>query len=250
MTIPTDKPAEEDRIGAICSALHKAIIEQALKPGTKLPEDTLGERFGVSRTIARHALGQLAAEGLVELRRNRGAVVATPSWEEARDLFDMRISLERIVVSRLAGNLSRQRVAQLKAHLEKEKKAQGGSEAISIRLATEFHVLLAEMTGSPVLIRYVREVCLRCGLTLALYARPHSSDCAVSEHMELLDALVSGDAERAVRVMEDHLESVAERALIVPKQMQVESLMDVLEPYSTRIGNGARAARGKSARSR
>ena len=73
------KPHEEDRIGSICSALHKAIIEQALKPGTKLPEDTLGERFGVSRTIARHALGQLAAEGLVELRRNRGAVVATPS---------------------------------------------------------------------------------------------------------------------------------------------------------------------------
>src|SRR5690606_20701675 len=106
-----------------------------------------------------------AAEGLVELRRNRGAVVATPSWEEARDLFDLRISLERIVVSRLAGHLTRQQVAELRAHVDKETTAKDASDPISIRLATEFHVLLAERTGSPVLIRYVREVCLRCGLT-------------------------------------------------------------------------------------
>ena len=64
-----------DKVSVICRALRRAIIEQALEPGAKLPEDSLGERFGVSRTIARHALGQLAAEGLVELRRNRIAVV-------------------------------------------------------------------------------------------------------------------------------------------------------------------------------
>ena len=85
-----------DKVGVICRALRRAIIEQALEPGAKLPEDSLGERFGVSRTIARHALGQLAAEGLVELRRNRIAVVATPSWQEARDAFDIRIELERL----------------------------------------------------------------------------------------------------------------------------------------------------------
>jgi DNA-binding GntR family transcriptional regulator len=76
------KNESSDKVGVICRALRRAIIEQALEPGAKLPEDSLGERFGVSRTIARHALGQLAAEGLVELRRNRIAVVATPSWQE------------------------------------------------------------------------------------------------------------------------------------------------------------------------
>ena len=92
----TGKTAESsDKVSVICRALRRAIIEQALEPGAKLPEDSLGERFGVSRTIARHALGQLAAEGLVELRRNRIAVVATPSWQEARDAFDIRIQLER-----------------------------------------------------------------------------------------------------------------------------------------------------------
>ena len=93
-----------DKVSVICRALRRAIIEQALEPGAKLPEDSLGERFGVSRTIARHALGQLAAEGLVELRRNRIAVVATPSWQEARDAFDIRIELERLVVRQGVSN--------------------------------------------------------------------------------------------------------------------------------------------------
>jgi DNA-binding GntR family transcriptional regulator len=100
------KNESSDKVGVICRALRRAIIEQALEPGAKLPEDSLGERFGVSRTIARHALGQLAAEGLVELRRNRIAVVATPSWQEARDAFDVRIELERLVVRQLAGKLT------------------------------------------------------------------------------------------------------------------------------------------------
>src|SRR3954464_5775390 len=89
-----------DRTAKIYRALRHAIIEQALEPGAKLPEDAIGERFGVSRTLVRHALGQLAAEGLVELRRNRGAAVAKPSWHEARDIFDVRVGLERLVVSR------------------------------------------------------------------------------------------------------------------------------------------------------
>src|SRR4051794_6696564 len=109
-----------DRVGAICRSLRRAIVERALTPGDRLPEDTLGERFGVSRTIARQALGQLAGEGLVVLRRNRIAVVATPSWEEARDTFDVRMGLERLVVTRLAGRLSAEQKAILDTHIEGE----------------------------------------------------------------------------------------------------------------------------------
>src|SRR5512134_1345356 len=108
-----------DKVGVICRALRRAIIEQALEPGAKLPEDALGERFGVSRTIARQALGQLAAEGLVELRRNRIAVVATPSWQEARTTFDVRMELERLVVRQLAGHLSKAQLTELKSHVDK-----------------------------------------------------------------------------------------------------------------------------------
>src|ERR1700755_2990300 len=105
----TPKPIT-DRTGQIYRALRHAIIEQALEPGAKLPEDAIGERFGASRTIVRSALSRLAAEGLVELRRNRGAAVAAPAWEEARDTFDVRLGLERLVVARLAGQLTGEQI--------------------------------------------------------------------------------------------------------------------------------------------
>jgi DNA-binding GntR family transcriptional regulator len=92
--------AKPDRAKEIYRALRHAIIEQALEPGAKLPEDTIGERFGASRTIVRSALGQLAAEGLVELRRNRGAAVATPAWEDARDTDGARAAPRRVEACR------------------------------------------------------------------------------------------------------------------------------------------------------
>ncbi|ARQ02458.1 DNA-binding GntR family transcriptional regulator [Pseudorhodoplanes sinuspersici] len=233
-----------DRVGTIYRALRRAIIEQALEPGAKLPEDAIGERFGASRTIVRHALGQLASEGLVELRRNKGAAVATPSWDQARDIFDVRIAMERLVMSRLAGRLTRQQIDQLKTHVAEEEKARGRDEPMSIRLATEFHIVLAEMTGSEVLERYVSEVSSRCGLILALYSRPHSSECAVSEHRQIIDALAKGDADRAIAMMDQHLEAVAGRALIVARPNKGRDIKDILAGYtddeSARGKNGAR----------
>lgn len=231
-----EKPSSKsgiDRAGAIYRALRHAIIEQALRPGAKLPEDTIGERFGASRTIVRHALGRLAAEGLVELRRNRGAAVATPSWDEARDLFDLRVVLERLVVARLAGRLTREQIKQLGQHVDEEEQARGSDEPLSIRLATEFHILLAEMTGSPVLTRYVSEVASRCGLTLALYSRPHSSECAVNEHRAVISALANGDLGRATKVMDDHLEAVAGRALITARPGRDRDIKDIIASYAS-----------------
>jgi DNA-binding GntR family transcriptional regulator len=237
------KAVQTDRVGTIYRALRRAIIEQALEPGAKLPEDAIGERFGASRTIVRHALGQLAAEGLVELRRNRGAAVATPSWDQARDIFDVRIAMERLVMQRLAGKLTAAQIDQLRSHVEEEERARGRDEPLSIRLATEFHIVLAEMTGSAVLERYVSETSSRCGLILALYSRPHSSECAVSEHREIIDALVKGDAARAIAVMDQHLEAVASRALIVARPNKGRDIKDILSGYLSgdeKARNGAR----------
>jgi DNA-binding GntR family transcriptional regulator len=228
-----------DRAGLIYRALRHAIIEQALPPGAKLPEDAIGERFGASRTIVRGALGQLAAEGLVELRRNRGAAVATPAWEDARDTFDVRLGLERLVMSRLAGRLAPEEIKKLEAHVDEEERARGNNEPLSIRLATEFHILLAQMTGSAVLARYVSEVSSRCGLILALYSRPHSSECAVNEHRAVIAALAAGDANGASALMEEHLEAVASRALIVARPSKSRELKDILALYADEPRTGA-----------
>ncbi|MEQ8322132.1 MAG: GntR family transcriptional regulator [Rhodospirillales bacterium] len=223
----------ETRDHAIVRALRSAIIEQAISPGTRLPEDMIGERFGVSRTIVRSALGQLASEGLVEQRRNRGAIVAEPSWNEARDTFDLRLALEELVVSRLAGALHPDQIAALDAHVDEEDRAQNLDEPHSIRLAGEFHVMLAEFTGSEVLTQYMRELASRCCLMLALYSRPHSSECGVTEHRELVELLKRGNQHELVRAMRQHLGGVIERALIHPPKREDRDIGDILTAYAS-----------------
>src|SRR6266702_2424315 len=79
-------------------ALRQAIIEQALPPGTRLPEDVIGSQFAMSRTLARATLARLQAEGLIEAGRKRTATVARPSLEEAKEDFEVRRALEREVI--------------------------------------------------------------------------------------------------------------------------------------------------------
>lgn len=235
--------ASDDRSSAVYRALRHAIMEQGLTPGAKLPEDAIGEQFGVSRTIVRHVLARLAAEGLVELRRNHGATVASPSWDEARDTFDVRVAVEERVVARLAGKLTKEQVEQLKAHVAAEEAAMGRNEPLSIRLATEFHILLAEMTGSAVFARHVNELASRCGLLLALYGRPHSSDCAVTEHRDIINALIKGDSARARAVMTSHLDAVTARAVIPTAANAERDLTKVLARYAA---NGSGSPRTKA----
>ncbi|MFC4235632.1 GntR family transcriptional regulator [Thalassospira xianhensis] len=222
----------------ISSALRSAILERVLLPGMKLPEDSLGERFGVSRTLIRQALERLAAEGLVELRRNRGAMVAKPSLEEARDIFELRTQIEDLVISRVIKEMTPEKLVELEAHLAKEIEAEHASEPISIRLATEFHILLAKLAGSPVLLRYVEEIGYRCGLTLSLYARPHSTDCGIQEHRQIIDSLARGDEEKARELMRSHLTAVADRALITRKEAGPLVYLDALEPYARKVRDG------------
>lgn len=227
------------RTEAVHEALRQAIIEQKLRPGAKLPEDAIGETFGTSRTIAREALGRLAVEGLVNLLPNRGAFVANPSLEEAHDAFLVRRSLERTVAECLAGRLKPEARETLRAHVEREKAVAGHNEAESIRLAGEFHLVLARLTERPLLIRYVTEVVSRCSLILAMYARPHSADCGANEHEEILAALVEGDAARAADLMGSHLDHVAGRALLKPPPET--DVRNLLAPYAERL----RAAEGR-----
>lgn len=217
---------------AVHDLLRKAIIEQALKPGMRLPEDTVGEQFGVSRTIVRHALVRLEHEGLVVTRRNRGAFVAEPSRDEAQHVFEVRRCLENDVIRLLCERMPGNGYDRLEAHVRREEAVRGKDGPVSIRLAGEFHVLLAELTGNPVLTRYVSEVVLRCSLIMSLYARSHSSDCAVDEHSQIIEAIRTGDAARAIEIMEHHLGAVAGRAAL---SAQPDSIQSILSHYGKEL---------------
>ena len=221
------------RIDIAHTALRKAILEQALEPGTKLPEDTIGSGFNMSRTLAREVLAKLQYDGLVEIKRGRSARVARPSLSEAVDIFQLRRTLEAEVVRRIIERWSPDLATELNAHIrEEEVAAKAGKGPVSIRLAGEFHIKLAEMAGSVLLARFVTETVNRCSLILALYGRPHSPECAVSEHGALFDAFAAGDFGTAVSLMNEHIGSVEERALIAGNTQKKPDLLEIIGLYS------------------
>ncbi|TPL09664.1 GntR family transcriptional regulator [Mesorhizobium sp. B2-4-10] len=219
---------------AVYRTLKRVILDQALTAGTKLPEDSIGERLGVSRTIVRQALARLNGEGLVELRPHKGACVAQPSLEEGHNIFEVRRALEALVVGTLIGKLTPQKIKQLEAHVDAEERAKANNAASSIQLAGEFHVLLASLTGNELLLRYVTELVSRSSLILSLYGRPHSSDCAVSEHHEIIAALAAADRNKAAALMDHHIDAITTRALL--KAKPENDFPDLLAAYAREEG--------------
>jgi DNA-binding GntR family transcriptional regulator len=234
------------RVDFACKALRQAIIEQALPPGTRLPEDELGARFGMSRTLVRAALAHLHSEGLVDAPPRRTATTAKPTLEEAKEVFEVRRTLEREVVRLVIARWRPEFGAELEGHVREEEAARKAGEArVSIRLAGEFHIRLGEMAGNGLLRRYLGEVVSRCSLILALYGRPHSADCAVNEHREIVAALRGRNAEAAIAVMDHHLGSVEHRALLDQGRDGQFDLGAVLSRYAEAvdIGSPAKVAR-------
>ena len=130
-------------------------------------------------------------------------------------MFEVRRTLEREVVRLVIARWRPEFGAELEGHVRKEEAAREAGEArVSIRLAGEFHIRLGEMAGNSLLRRYLGEVVSRCSLILALYGRPHSADCAVNEHREIVAALRGRNADAAIAVMDHHLGSVEHRALL------------------------------------
>lgn len=224
------------RIEIAHEALKRAILEQALQPGTKLPEDEIGAHFGMSRTLVRAVLARLQAEGLVDARPKRTATVAQPSLSEARDVFEVRRALEaevmRLVIKRWKPAFG----AELEGLVREEDAArQKNQPAVWGRLAGEFHITLARLSGNTVLERYMEELVTRCSLILAVYGKPHAHDGGVNEHAEIIAALRAGDADKAVAIMDHHMEVVERRAIAEEVPAEAPALGDVLARYAGAI---------------
>ena len=229
-------PKSSPRAETAYQALRQAIIEQALLPGAKLPEDQIGGHFGVSRTLVRATLARLTAEGLVEAKPRRTATVARPTLEEAGDVFELRRVLEREAVALAIKRWRPEFGAILEGHVREEDAAKARrDERVSIRLAGEFHAKLAAMSGNAVLERMLSELVSRCSLILALYARPHSSECAVAEHSAIVAALRERNVGKAVQLSDEHIGSVQRRALLAEDQRTASGLLAVLARYGKAI---------------
>lgn len=201
-------PAEEE----IYERLMVSIFEHRLPPGTKLGEDRLAGIFGVSRARIRRVLPRLALEGVVTLEPNRGAFVARPTVDEARDVFEARRIIEPGVVDKVVGLPAAARravVARLRQHVAAERRARAEADLRAVvRLSGEFHTLLADMCGNAMLAKSMRELATRTCLVIALYDKPSKPSCLGEEHADILDALAAGEGARATKLMLEHLRHV------------------------------------------
>ncbi len=193
----------------IYGRIQKAVLEHRLAPGTKLIEERLAEVSGVSRTKIREVLNKLAHEGLVTLVPNRGAFIASPSVEQARDVFVTRRMIEPEMARLLSERATPAQVRALRKHtkLESDARKRNDRPAI-IRLSGEFHVLIADMVGNEILLRMMRELAPLTCLVITLYDKPNAPACPHHEHDDLIDAIEAHDGARAAACMLEHLQHI------------------------------------------
>lgn len=187
-------------------AVVNAVMSHRLPPGTRLGEADFCDLYHVSRTTVRKALQRLAHDHIIELRPNRGAVVASPTPAEAGDIFAARRALEREIVPLVVRNATPASLRTIREAIAAEEAARlSGDRAAWIRLGGEFHLLLAKMAGNAVLLRFMTELVLRCSLIIALYESPGSPMCCNHDHGALLELIEQGKAPDAVALIEQHL---------------------------------------------
>jgi DNA-binding GntR family transcriptional regulator len=239
-------PVESSAAGPtrrIVDSITTAIVERRLMPGTKLAEQQIADIFGVSRTLVRQALNQLSRDRLVTLEPARGAFVAKPSVQEARQVFEVRAMLEAAMVKQLCAVVTNAQIAELRQHMRAEADAQIAelrqhmrAEAAAVartdvsgrtRLLADFHVVLARMLGNQVLAELLEDLLTRSSLIALMYQSSHSAEHSQEEHVAIVDALERRDARAAVRLLESHLGNVERNLRLSPR---VADLATVLQP--------------------
>ena len=210
----------------IADAITTAIVERRLMPGTKLAEQKIADIFQVSRTIVRQALNQLSRDRLITLAPARGARVAAPSVEEARQVFEVRQLIETAMVERAAAQLTAAQFAELRRHLRDEQAAVQRTDVPGrTRLLADFHVLLAQLLGNEVLAELLQDLLSRSSLIALMYQSSHSAEHSYAEHVAIVDALEARDAAAAARLMGGHLHHVERNLRLNPRVADLESAL-------------------------
>lgn len=234
---PEQTETETETETGIESRMYRTIVDgvlaHRLTPGTKLPEPELCQLFDVGRATVRRVLEKLAHDGIVTLRPNKGAVIAEPTPEETRTIFEARRALERALVELAVARVTDADLAQLRKQLDDEHAAMHRFDQPSwARLASDFHLRVAALAGNAVLQRYLVELVSRCSLIVGLYEPPGYAPCEHDEHAAIVECIAQRDAEGAIARMQAHLVDLEQR--IETTRMRGEkslaSLLGLAEP--------------------
>jgi DNA-binding GntR family transcriptional regulator len=204
-----EQPNSQNLPEAIFQKLRSLLVEGKIAPGSKLNERELAESLHVSRTPIREAIRRLAAEGLVELITNRGAIALQLSLEDVIHTFDVIAQLEGFSGELAANNISDTALSELEA-LQYEMMASYARRDLSsyYKLNLRIHHLINQAANNPILSRLFSQVNARIE---ALRFRSNQDgvkwEKAVEEHQEMLDALKAHDSTRMRKIMIQHVQN-------------------------------------------
>jgi len=192
----------------VFAQLEEAIIEGKIPAGTRLIETELAEKFGVSRPPVREAIQRLAANGVVRIVPHKCAVVALPDIEEVKEIYIAKKLIEGFSAREAAGRLSRRETTQLKSLIHKMEthiKRQEGDKYI--RVAEQFHDLVNRAAGNKVTYGIYQKLSKQTlWHRINFLSFSGRLKCSLSEHKEILDALIQGNQDLAESLMKEHIE--------------------------------------------
>jgi GntR family transcriptional regulator, trigonelline degradation regulator len=202
----------------VLDLLRQAIVEHRLKPGQRLIERELVEQIGVSRTTIREVLRQLAAEGLVATIPQRGAVVAVPTEEEARELYEVRGALESLAARRFVEHASDSQVLALRAAFEQIAEVMSAGDETDVRQMIEakdhFYDVLLKGSGNRAIHSILSGLTARVSLLRATsMSRPGRATQSVDEIRAIVEAIEARDGEAAARATQHHVQMAARAGL-------------------------------------
>lgn len=200
----------------VTDSIRQAILDFSLQPGQRLVERELMERLEVSRTTIREAIRELSAEGLVTVVPQKGAIVTAPSLEDAVDLYEVRASLESLVVQRFVERASDDQVARLTGAVDYLESVTTATTAIRevLRAKDRFYVVLIEGARSAALQQLLESIQARVQVlratSLSEAGRPLE---VVRELRAIVEAVARRDAVAASALCAIHIRAASVTAL-------------------------------------
>ena len=206
----------------VANRLRDMIVQNELLPGDRIRERTISTALNVSRTPLREALQVLAAEGLVDLLPNRGAVVADPSPDIVRQMLEVQAMLEWHAGRSFCANAGDEAVAEVRAlHYEMLAAYSRRDRLAYFKLNQRIHRAIIENAGNVVLSE------MHGMLSARLYRfryqpnlKPEHWESAVAEHDRILCAVEARDAEELGAALSEHLQTTWRKlsAMMTAKQ--------------------------------
>ena len=201
----------------VVDRLRDAILHGVFKPGEALREEQLAAMLDVSRGPVREALVQLEREGLVLVRRHRGATVARLSRTDLEEVYSLRLALERVAMQRAARYATEEDFQAMEGVLAAFKiaLARDPSEKKVAELDVRFHDLIYQTARHQRL--YHCWANLKSQIYIFLLSRnvadPDFHEITVKAHADLLDTLRTRDEACAIAAIEEHLRGAYDRVV-------------------------------------